>query len=293
MEHAQPAISVTPQSRSTLGEGPSWWAGRRRLVSVDIREGSIHSYDPLSGEDEVEVIGGQVSAVLPRRGGGKLVALDHELRAYDRSGVVEKIWSVETEVELNRFNDCRSDQSGRVWAGTMSTERVAGQAALYRLDLLGRLTQEVAATTLSNGLGWAPDGRRMYFIDSTTYVIDAFDYDESTGSVAHRTPFVSIDERDGLPDGLTVDSEGGVWVALFGGGAIRRYDSTGKLTHHLGLPVTNPTCPAFGGDRLDVLYVTSAQIKLSAEQLEREPAGALLEISGTGFSGFAANECAV
>ena len=293
MEYSRPAISVTPQSRSTLGEGPSWWANIRRLVSVDIRQGAIRSYDPVSGGDTVEVIGGQVSAVIPRRNGGKLVAVDHDLRAYDSSGVLERSWTAEADEPLNRFNDCRSDQSGRVWAGTMSTERIADQAALYRLDGNGELTRPLAPTTLSNGMGWSPDGRRMYFIDSTTYVVDVFDYDESTGSLSNRMPFARIDEKHGLPDGLTVDADGGVWIALFGGGAIRRYSVEGELTHHVQLPVTNPTCPAFGGESLDVLYVTSAQIKLAPEQLASEPAGALLEISGTGFVGFAANECAI
>lgn len=293
MEYIRPTISVTSQTRSTLGEGPSWWDRMRRLVSVDIREGSIRAYDPVSGVDTVEVIGGQVSAVIPRRQGGKLVAVDHDLRAYDASGVLERSWTAEGNIPLNRFNDCRSDTSGRIWAGTMSTERVPNQAALYRLDVHGELTRPVSPTTLSNGLGWSPDNRRMYFIDSTTYVVDVFEYDELTGSLSNRRPFVSIDKELGLPDGLTVDADGGVWIALFGGGAVRRYSSGGELTHHLALPVTNPTCPAFGGEGLDLLYVTSAQIKLTPEQLANEPAGALLEISDTGFVGFSANESGV
>jgi sugar lactone lactonase YvrE len=158
----------------------------------------------------------------------------------------------------------------------MSKVRAVGAAALYRLgaDTLGPV---ITGTTISNGISW--DSELMYFIDSPTQRIDVLDYDPDSGEVANRRPLVEIDAADGLPDGLTLDSEGGIWVCLFGGGALRRYSPAGALEEVISLPVTNPTCPAFGGDRLDTLYVTSARHRLSEAQLAAEPlAGAVLAL---------------
>jgi sugar lactone lactonase YvrE len=137
----------------------------------------------------------------------------------------------------------------------------------------------ISNTTISNGVGWSPAGDRMYFIDSTTHRIDVFDYDPASGEISGRRAFAEIDPSDGMPDGMTVDSEGGVWVCLFGGAALRRYGEHGALDGHIELPVTNPTSAAFGGPDLRTLYVTSARHGLSDEQRAAEPpAGAVLAL---------------
>ena len=169
-----------------------------------------------------------------------------------------------------RLNDCRADPQGRLWAGTMSRSRTRGAGALYRLTKVG-LAPVIRSTTMSNGLGWSPSGDRMYFIDSVTQRIDVFDFDGATGAISDRRGFADIPAAIGLPDGLVVDVEGGIWVCLFGGGAIRRYSEDGRLTEHLELPVTNPTCPAFGGPGLRDLYITSARHRLTDAQLAKEP----------------------
>jgi sugar lactone lactonase YvrE len=161
----------------------------------------------------------------------------------------------------------------------MSRTRTPGAAALYVLEPDGRLTLAISGTTISNGLGWSADGTRMYFIDSTTQRVDVLDFEGGSGAVSGRRPFAVIDPADGLPDGLAVDAEGGVWVCLFGGAAVRRYDVGGRLDAVVSLPVTNPTCPAFGGENLRTLYITSARHRLTPDQLAAEPlAGALLEL---------------
>lgn len=286
-------IHTTTQSASTLGEGTAWWRSSGRLATVDIPAGRLKLFDPTSGQEDVIDVGGELSAVVPRKVGGFIAAVGHELRAYDIRGTIERRWEVERHLDLNRLNDCRSDRVGRLWAGTMSKERIPDQAALYCVDQDGTLTTPIAPTTLSNGMGWSLDDSLMYFIDSTTYQVDVLNFDSATGSLSQRRVFAKIDPSDGLPDGLTVDNDGGVWVALFGGGAVRRYDSSGELTHHIELPVTNPTCPAFGDNDMSTLFITSARIKLSDEQLSREPAGALLALTNLGFSGQAANECSL
>jgi sugar lactone lactonase YvrE len=137
----------------------------------------------------------------------------------------------------------------------------------------------LTGVTLSNGLDWSPDATRLYYVDSTTQRIDAIDFDLDRGRLGTRRPFAPIDPGDGLPDGLCVDADGGVWLCLYGGGALRRYRPDGTLDEELRLPVTNPTCPAFAGPDLDELYVTSARHRLTPEQLEAEPlAGSLLRL---------------
>jgi sugar lactone lactonase YvrE len=272
-----------------LGEGPSWDAGAGELLRVDIVHGRIHGWNPATGEDWTVEVDGEVGAAVQRAGGGLLLAVDHELILRDVDGTAETIATVEADRDDNRFNDCRADARGRLWAGTMSRSRTTGTAALYRLEPGGEIEVAIGETTISNGLGWSPDGERMYFIDSTTQQIDVLDFDAGAGRVSSRRAFAAIDRAHGLPDGLTVDAEGGVWVCLFGGGALRRYDADGALDEVVPLPVTNPTCPAFGGADLATLYVTSARHKLTPEQLDAEPlAGALLALE-PGVRGLPAN----
>jgi sugar lactone lactonase YvrE len=274
------AVSVAIDSHDQLGEGPCWDDRLDTLLRVDISNGLVHGWSPDTGSAWSRGFGGEVSAAIPRaHGRGLLVAAGHRLLIEDgeRGDVLA---SVEQDLPDNRFNDCKCDPQGRLWAGTMSKTRTPGTAALYRLTPGEPLERVVGGTTISNGLGWSPAGERMYFIDSTTQRIDVFDFDGATGAIAERRPFAEIDPADGLPDGLTVDATGGVWVCLFGGGQLRRYDEQGRLDAAYELPVTNPTSPCFGGADLRTLYVTSARHRLSDDQLAAEPlAGALLALN--------------
>jgi sugar lactone lactonase YvrE len=279
-------VEVAVAAADQLGEGPIWDERTGELLRVDIAHGRVHGWRPSTGEGWTRRYEGEVSAVIPlAEGDGWVLAAGHRILV-DDGDAPRELAAVEQDLAHNRFNDCRCDPAGRLWAGTMSKVRASGAAALYRLGA-GGLDPVVTETTISNGISWAGD--RMYFIDSPTQRIDLLDYDEASGEVANRRPFVEIDPADGLPDGLTLDSEGGVWVCLFGGGAMRRYSPQGELDAVVPLPVTNPTCPTFGGDGLDTLYVTSARHRLSEEQLEAEPlAGALLAVDAgvTGRPGY-------
>jgi sugar lactone lactonase YvrE len=161
----------------------------------------------------------------------------------------------------------------------MSTARDPGAAALYRVEPDGGCARMLGGTTISNGLGWSADGERFFFVDSTTQRIDVFDFDVGAGTLHDRRPFAAIAAQDGLPDGLAIDAHDGVWVALFGGAQLRRYDRDGVLDAVVPLPVANPTCPVFGGPRRDLLLVTTARHRRTAEQLAREPlAGSVLAV---------------
>jgi sugar lactone lactonase YvrE len=275
----QERVRVALDARDELGEGPFWDERTGELLRVDITRGRIHAWSPATGAVSTREIAGEVSAVVPRaHAPGWLLAAGHRLLLLD--GDVELTLAVvEGDRPDNRFNECKCDPQGRLWAGTMSRQRTPGTAALYRLAPGGELERVIAATTISNGLGWSPDGARMYFIDSTTQRIDVLDFDGADGAIANRRPLVEIDARDGLPDGLAIDAEGGIWVCLFGGGALRRYGPDGTLDAAIRLPVTNPTSPVFGGPDLRTLYVTSARHRLSLGQLAVEPlAGAVLAV---------------
>jgi sugar lactone lactonase YvrE len=269
-------IEIALAAGDQVGEGPFWEERAGELLRVDIASGLVHGWSPSSGAAWTREYEGEVSAVVPRAdGNGWVLGAGHRILLDDGDGT-RALATVEEDLPDNRFNDCRCDPQGRLWAGTMSTVRAPETGALYRLDPDGGLERVIAGTTISNGLAWRDE--RMYFVDSTTQRIDLLDFDAATGEVANRRPFARIDPDDGLPDGLALDAEGGVWVCLFGGGALRRYSADGTLDEVVALPVTNPPCPAFGGERLDTLYVTSARHRLSEAQLAAEPAGSLLAL---------------
>lgn len=272
--------------RDELGEGPTWDVSR--LLRVDILGGKVHSLDPKSGETKTFRVEGEVSAVVPRVGGGLLIAVDHEIVVLDRSGERQTLAIVEDDRPANRFNDCRCDTAGRLWAGTMSRRREPGTAGLYCLQPGRPIRRVLPGTTLSNGIGWSPAGDRMYFIDSTTKQIDVV----AAGEVSNRGTLAVVDPADGMPDGLAVDVEGGVWVCLFGGSAIRRYTADGTLDEVIVLPVTHPTCPAFGGPGLRTLFITSTRHRLRRDELLAQPlAGAVLSLE-PGVSGLPADRFA-
>jgi sugar lactone lactonase YvrE len=275
----EPTFTVARHEEDHLGEGPTWDAPRGDLIWVDINGGAVHRWNLESDNHRQFHVAGEVSAAVPRSSGGLLLAVGHELRLAADDGDSRLFGTVEANLADNRFNDCRCDPQGRLWAGTMSKRRQPGRAALYRVSGEGEIVRSLAGTTISNGLGWSVSGERMYFVDSTTQRIDVFDFNQGDGTLAGRRALVEIDPADGLPDGIAVDAEDGVWVALFGGGAVRRYSAGGELDAVVELPVSNPTCPAFAGPALDLLYVTSARHRLSPAALEAQPlAGALFTI---------------
>ena len=279
-----PSATIAVLGPDQLGEGPVWDERSGELIRVDISGRLVHRWNPATDEATSFATEGDVGSVVLCEDGGLIVAIECELWRRDLTGEMTLIADVEPRPGV-RFNDCRADPRGRLWAGTLHRDREPGRAALYRLDPGGELTEVLPERTISNGIGWSPAGTTMYYIDSTTQRVAEFDYDLDTGEIGAQRLFAEIDATDGLPDGLAVDAEGGVWVCLFGGGRMRRYMPDGRLDREIMLPLTNPTCPAFGGADLSTLYVTTARHRLTEEQLAREPlAGALLQLD-VGVSG--------
>jgi sugar lactone lactonase YvrE len=269
-------------ARAALGEGPYWVPEDDCLLWVDISGGKLHrTYFP-SGET-VTMDLDAVSAAFPAVGGGILTAGGSRLALHLPAERGER-WTMRVIAEVParegiRFNDAGVDPAGRVWVGSMHTNESEPLGALYRLDAGSVLTTVVKGVTVSNGLGWSPDGVRMYYADSPMRRIDVFDYDPATGEAFQRRVFADLSAFDGVPDGLTVDADGFVWVAIWGGGVLRRFAPDGTQDAVIEVPVSQPTSCAFGGPGMTDLYVTTASIGLTEAELNEQPlAGRLLRL---------------
>jgi sugar lactone lactonase YvrE len=270
-----------------LGEGPAWEQATESLLWVDIVRGWLHRLHPTSGEHIVRRFDRAVSAVAPRAGGGLAVAVDEGIWLLDESGQLEHRVPVEHAWAGNRLGDLGVDPGGRLWFGTLDRDLTVGRGALYRLDPDRSLTQVLDRQSIPNGIGWSPDGALMYFVDSATGRIDVFDYDETSATASDRRPWVSVRQEDGSPDGIAVDTAGGVWVALWSGGQVRRYTAEGELDIVVPLPVRNVTSCCFGSTELDRLYVTTARVEMNERELLAEPDAGSMFMVETGFHGLA------
>lgn len=269
-------VEVAADVHAEVGEGPYWDEASRTLMFVDIPPARVHRLDPADGSVNTIEVGQTVGAIIARASGGWIVAARDGIAELGATGELSWLASIEADVTSNRMNDAKCDPAGRLWAGTMGFGSEPAVGALYRIDTDLRWEQVISDVTISNGLGWSPDGSKMYYIDSPTRQIDVLDYDVATGAATARRRLVSCEDVEGVPDGMAVDAEGHLWVAFFGGGVVRRYDPAGGLVTEIALPAAQITSCAFGGDGLDELYITSAARGLSATDLAEQPhAGAV------------------
>jgi sugar lactone lactonase YvrE len=265
------------EPKAELGEGPVWDVRRSCLWFVDILPGRVHRFDPATGALGTYDIGRMVGAVAPTEAGDLVLAVHDGFARFDpATGKLQMIADVEADRPDQRMNDGKCDAAGRFWAGTMALDERAGVGALYRLDPDGRVHTMVHRVSISNGLDWTDDGRLMYFVDSPTQSIDVFDFDLAGGTIANRRTWLRIGSAHGMPDGLTLDADGYVWVSLWGGGGVRRYAPDGRLDSVIRLPTMYPTSCTFGGPDLADLYITTASVQLSdSERADQPHAGGL------------------
>jgi sugar lactone lactonase YvrE len=269
------SVDVAVPAAAELGEGPVWDATERRLIWVDIEGRLVHRYDPLSRIDQEVRMSGRVGFAAPRRGGGTVLAMEHTFAVTGPAGGLVIVATVEPTAPT-RMNDGNCDSRGRFYAGTMALDERSPVGSLYRLDPDGAVERILRNVTVSNGIDWSLDGETMFYVDSATQTVDAFDFDLSAGRVSNRREFVRLGADEGTPDGITIDAEGCVWVALWGGWSVRRYTAAAELDLVVTLPAQNITSMAFGGELLDELYVTSAREGLTDSELSAQPeAGAL------------------
>jgi sugar lactone lactonase YvrE len=273
-------VDLALAAGADLGEGPVWDAEASVLIWVDITAGLVHRFDPATGRDAEFDVGRPVGAAVPTTSGRVAFAASDGFSLLDPgTGRIEPIAEVEADDPQTRMNDGKCDPAGRFWAGTMDVEGRRPLGSLYRLEADHRLVQVLTGVTISNGIGWSPDGRTMYYIDSVTHGVDALDVDPEPGSVSNRRRLVDFPSEWGLPDGMTVDEEGFLWVAFWDGAAVRRIAPDGRIASVVGFPVSRVTSCAFGGADLTDLYVTSARNGLSDEGLRQQPdAGGLFHL---------------
>ncbi|MFF1303363.1 SMP-30/gluconolactonase/LRE family protein [Streptomyces sp. NPDC058307] len=264
---------VAVRAEATLGEGPTW--DGERLLWIDILGARLHSYDPVSGHRTVRVLDQHIGAVKPRAGGGLVLNLRDGVALLDPDDSLR--WLHHEPVPGRRANDAAVAPDGSLWAGTMRYDEAPGGGTLSRITGDGTHHTVLDDVAVSNGTGWSPDGRLMYYIDSPTRRVDVFDHHD--GHIENRRTLVEIEDGAGFPDGLTVDADGCVWVALWDGAAVRRYTPGGELDRVISLPTPRVTACAFGGPDLSDLYITTARVGLDAPH---PVAGSLLVVPGAG-----------
>lgn len=275
---AEPII----QQKAQLGEGALWHGPGNVLYWIDIMNQEVHTYNPSTNENHTVNVGHDVGTVVTRKSGGLVLAIKDGFASLDPDTCkLEMLKEVEADIPSNRFNDGKCDPAGRFWAGSMNYEITPGKAALYMLDTDLTVQKMIDGVTCSNGIVWTVDGKTMYYIDSTTYQVHGYDFDLETGSISNKR--VAIETKDvGFPDGMALDEEGMVWVALWGEGKVCRLNpQNGKPIDAVEVPGAKQTTScAFGGKNLNEMYITSAAIGLSEEALREQPnAGALFRIN--------------
>ena len=253
---------------ATLGEGPIWLPGPGELWFVDIKQGMLHRLTPRTEARQSFHLGGSPSFVVPLEDGALLLGNERSLLRVENGTVTATVATIDMPAH-NRTNDATVDARGILWFGTMDDEERAATGRVYRFD--GALREVGGACTITNGPAVSPDGRWLYHVDTLAGTIWRFDIGDGGGSLGDGTVFVRIDPADGNPDGVTVDSEGCVWVGLWGGWSLRRYGPDGTLRATVALPCANVTKVTFGGEDLRTGYVTTARAGLPEDALAAQP----------------------
>ena len=290
---ANVTVEVFAGLRADVGEAPHWDEQAKALLFVDLTAGTVFRYDQSGVQLGSFSAGREVGAVVPRRGGGLVLAVRDGIAVTSDTGEgLELAAPIERDTPGNRMNDAKCDPAGRLFAGTTAFDFSPRAAALYRVEPDWSFEQIARDVTQSNGIAWSPDGSRMYFIDSATQGVDVFDYDAGTGAAGNRRRLVTIDRTRGIPDGMTADDKGNLWVACFGGAAVRCFSPAGEQLEEVLFPVTQVTSCAFGGPNLEDLYVTTAAYRLSPGQLKREPHAGATFVCRPGAAGLPASSFA-
>ncbi|MCU1441586.1 MAG: SMP-30/gluconolactonase/LRE family protein [Rhodoglobus sp.] len=264
------------------GEGPVWDSRRNRLLCVDLLAGDVLEFTEDDQQPLRYHLGSVAAALRPREKGGYVVAIENGFVLTDDDFATREALEPVFVDPLLRMNDGGCDPQGRFYCGTMAYDERAGAGSLYRLDPDLSVHTVLEGVTISNGLQWSSSGSEVFYVDTPTDSIDVFDFDGATGEFHDRRVFASIAAAAGHPDGVAIDVEGGLWVALWGGGQVHRYDRDGRLSEVVTLPVTNVTACAFGGADSRTLYITTSRMGLGPD--DEPEAGSIFTVDA-GVSG--------
>lgn len=266
-------LELVLDAKAQIAEGPFWDQEKQLLYWVDILGKTINLYNPAAAKNELIQLDKMIGALIPAENGKLLAALEDGLYLIDaETAEQEFLVNPESNNDQTRFNDAKCDRRGRFWVGTMDLEENRELGTLYCLDPELNLVEKIKNVKISNGLAWSLDNKTMYYIDSPTKEVLAFDYDLETAEITNKRVIISFAEAEGVPDGMTIDAEGKLWIAHFGGGQVSRWNpNSGEKIDSVQLPVSNVTSCAFGGKNLDELYITTASVGLSEEEKEAQP----------------------
>ncbi|XP_058886332.1 regucalcin-like isoform X1 [Acipenser ruthenus] len=286
-------VQCVVKEKNRIGESPVWEEKEGTLLYVDVSGQKVCRWNPDTNHIQSIQTDAYVGSVVPRRSGGYVIGVGTRFAAVDwETQTIKTIAHVDKDKSNNRFNDGKVDPAGRFFAGTMGMEvRPAelerGQGSLYTLNTDHSVRKHFDQVDISNGLDWSLDHNTFYYIDSLSFSVDAFDYDLQTGSLSNRRVLYKLEKDEGIPDGMSIDTEGRLWVACYNGGRVLRIDpATGKRIETVKLPVDKTTSLCFGGKDYSELYVTSACEGMDDAWTARQPeAGGIFKISGLGVKG--------
>ena len=261
-------IQTVLDARARLGECPLWHGDRQWLFWVDVHNHRVHQFDPATGKNHYFDTGDVVSAIALAGEDRLLIAMGDRLAFLNTdTGEITPLYQTKFPYPNTRFNDGKCDSKGRFWIGSIS--EAAGQAELYCYDLDGSFRVMETGLTISNGLGWSPDQSTFYLTDSPQHQIYAYNFDLETGAISDRRVLIDLTDEAVEPDGMTIDTQGNLWTALWDGWCIACFTPTGQEIMRINLPVHRPTSVAFGGSQLSDLYITSASVGLSQKEIQQ------------------------
>ncbi|MCM4169544.1 6-deoxy-6-sulfogluconolactonase [Arenibacter antarcticus] len=287
------SVEVVCDQKSELGEGPVWDVARGLICWVDILNGHIHEWDAEGNSLNTIKVDQMIGAIAVCVDGNYVAALKNGFGIIDcKSGNVQMIADPEEHLPENRFNDGKCDPSGRFWAGTMPLSEDKASGSLYVFNKDRSVIKMEDNITISNGLAWSKAEKAFYYIDTPTLKVVRYDYAAENGTITNKRTVIHIPKEAGFPDGMTIDREGMLWIAHWGGWQVTRWNPiTGEQLTSFKLPASNITSCTFGGSAFKDLYITSARKGLSEEELKQQPlAGSLFVIRNCGYTGVPANE---
>ena len=289
--HSAKNVTLAYQTDAALGEGAIWNADTETLYWIDIEGKTFHMFDPATNQNRSFPTASHIGTVVPKNKDEVLVALVDGIYTLNlKTGQTVVLTDMRDLLVNSRLNDGKCDPEGRLWVGSMNWQQETGKAKLFTIQNDGTVHTKIDSVTISNGIVWTKDKKTMYYIDTPTSQIKAYDYDNYTGNISNERVAVDIPEDLGFPDGMTIDAEDMVWVGMWNGNAVIRFNpKTGTLLEKIEVPAHNVTSCAFGGANLETLYITTARLDMTDEELERFPlAGSLFKVN-PGVNGVKSN----
>lgn len=275
-------VEIAYQITSKLGEGAIWNYQTSELYWIDIEDKKLHIYNPITKINRSIEMPSRIGTVVPSMEKAKaVVAIEDGMYIVNLDTEEFTVLSdIEANMPENRFNDGKCGPNGNFWVGSMHLEQSKPNASLYKINAKGEAKQMLKNITISNGIVWSKDQKTMYYIDTPTKKIRAFDFDIKTSTISNERVVVEVDEKEGYPDGMAIDENDMLWVGLWNGNSVAQFNpKTGALVQKIKVPAHNVTSCAFGGENLDELYITTASVDMTNEEKKRYPlAGSVFKV---------------